>query len=64
MIISIAAGKATDKILYSFILLKRFLKSNPEIEYNVTDVIKSICSKLTVYITLKGKILEAIQLGQ
>ena len=47
-IISVAAGKALDKVLYSFILLKSKKKdSSLEMEYDVLTVMKAICSKLT-----------------
>ena len=47
-IISVAAGKALDKVLYSFILLKSKKRdSNLEMEYDVLTVMKAICSKLT-----------------
>lgn len=56
-IISIAIGKAFDKILYSFILLKSKKKdSNLEIEYKVINVMKGVCSKLTQMLHLRVKL--------
>lgn len=55
MIISIPAGKAFDKNSVLTYTIKKIFQKHPKIEYNVTDGIKSNCSKLTAYIIFKGK---------